>query len=153
YGTTLGGTVSPQSCPFACGTVFKISPRGKLTILHSFDFMDGANPHAGLVQGTDGNFYGTTVLGGAVSQQSCPYGCGTVFKITPPGQLTTLHSFGGTDGSDPNAPLVQARSGRFYGTTLGGGANHDCATYGGCGTVFEMTPSGKLTSIYSFEST
>jgi uncharacterized repeat protein (TIGR03803 family) len=148
YGTTLGaGTVSQHTCLDGCGTVFKITPRGKLTTLHSFDFMDGAIPHAGLVQGTDGNFYGTTVYGGTNNH-------GTVFKITPEGTLTTLHSFDGTDGSEPNAPLVQARSGRFYGTTLGGGANHHCSTYGpGCGTVFEMTPAGKLTTIYSFKST
>lgn len=107
---------------------------------------DGAIPYAGLVQGTDGNFYGTTVYGGTNND-------GTVFKITPEGTLTTLHSFDGTNGFEPNAPLVQARSGRFYGTTLGGGANHLCSYYDGCGTVFEMTPAGKLTTIYSFAGT
>src|SRR5215472_15325398 len=75
--------------PNGCGTVFKITPRGKLSILHRFDFMDGDGPHAGLVQGTDGNFYGTTVYGGTNND-------GTVFKITPEGTLTTLHSFDGT---------------------------------------------------------
>ena len=152
YGTSLSGGASRACGTGGCGTVFKITPGGTLTILHSFDYIDGAYPHAGLVQGTDGNFYGTT-LSGQLKLQSCSYGCGTVFKITPAGQLTTLHYFDGMDGSEPNAPLAQARSGNFYGTTLGGGANNNCALYSGCGTVFKMTPSGKLTTLYSFEST
>jgi uncharacterized repeat protein (TIGR03803 family) len=150
YGTSPDGGAS-SACTGGCGTVFKISPEGKLTTLHSFDWMDGFYPHAGLIQGTDGNFYGTTLSGG---NSACDFGsgCGTVFKITPAGQLTTLHSFDLTDGSEPSAPLVQARSGNFYGTTLGGGANLGCESYTGCGTVFEMTPAGKLTTLYSFES-
>lgn len=152
YGTTSNGGASSACGTSGCGTVFKITERGTLTILHSFDFMDGANPHAGLVQGRDGNLYGTTLEGGAVSRDACTFGCGTVFKITLAGRLTTLHSFDGTDGSEPNAPLVQARSGKFYGTTLAGGAHPYCTPYDGCGTVFEITPAGKLTTIYSFES-
>jgi uncharacterized repeat protein (TIGR03803 family) len=152
YGTTSSGGASSACGTSGCGTVFKITDRGTLTILHSFDFMDGANPHAGLVQGRDGNLYGTTSEGSLGGTPACLFGCGTVFKITPAGQLTTLHSFDGTDGSEPNAPLVQARNGKFYGTTLGGGANSYCMPYIGCGTVFEITPAGKLTTIYSFES-
>ncbi len=148
YGTTPNGGAG-SACGRGCGTVFKITDRGTLTVLHSFDFTDGASPQAGLVQGTDRNFYGTTVYGGANSG-------GTVFKITPSGALTVLYSFCSetycADGYEPNAPLVQARSGKFYGTTLGGGDNHECVLYNGCGTVFEMTPAGKLTTIYSFES-
>jgi uncharacterized repeat protein (TIGR03803 family) len=147
YGTDLYGG-SSSACESGCGSVFKISREGKLTTLHSFDRTDGFYPHAGLVQGADGDFYGTTLYGGASS--ACESGCGTVFKITPAGQLTTLHSFDSIDGLEPNAPLVEARSGNFYGTTLGGGANHDCTLYPGCGTVFEITPAGKLTTIYSF---
>src|ERR1019366_4013422 len=88
YGTTFyGGTQG-------FGTVFKITPSGTLTTLNSFAGYqtDGANPHAGLVQGTDGNFYGTTEDGGRNYD-------GTVFKITPAGTLTTLHSFDGSDGA------------------------------------------------------
>jgi uncharacterized repeat protein (TIGR03803 family) len=89
--------------------VFKITPTGTLTTLYSFcaqsGCTDGEYPVAGLVQGTDGNFYGTTPEGGA-------NGGGTVFKITPTGTLTTLYSFcaqsGCTDGEDPVAGLVQA---------------------------------------------
>jgi uncharacterized repeat protein (TIGR03803 family) len=150
YGTSVYGGASSACGTGGCGTVFKISPEGRRTTLHSFDRMDGYYPHAGLIQGTDGNFYGTTLYGG---NSACYSGCGTVFKITPAGQLTTLHSFDFTDGAEPSAPLVQARSGNFYGTTLGGGANVRCTPYTGCGTVFEMTPAGKLTTLYSFEST
>ena len=134
YGTTSGGGA------IGYGTVFKIAPWGKLTTLHSFDYTDGANPNP-LVQGTDGNFYGTTSIGGASS--NCPGGCGTVFKITPGGTPTTLHSFDGTDGDEPFAALVQATDGNFYGTTYAGGVNDD-------GTVFEITAEGKLTTLYSF---
>jgi uncharacterized repeat protein (TIGR03803 family) len=140
YGTTYGGANSSCSGGLGCGTVFKITPGGTLTTLHSFDGTDGANPEAGLVQGTDGNFYGTTYFGGA----NCPvYGCGTVFKITPSGALTTLHSFDSTDGANPRAGLVQATNGKFYGTTYGGGAND-------YGTVFKITPGGTLVTLHSF---
>ena len=115
--------------PTADGTVFKITPSGTLTTLHSFDGTDGANPYAGLVQATDGNFYGTTSSGGA-------NGDGTVFKITPSGTLTTLYSFcsqsGCTDGANPDAGLVQATNGNFYGTTLDGGAEQAVARSSAC---------------------
>ena len=133
YGTTTGGGASNGN-----GTVFKITPRGILTTLYSFAGSDGANPYAALVQGSDGNFYGTTAGGGASN------GNGTVFKITPGGTLTTLHSFAGSDGANPYAALVQGSDGNFYGTTQQGGANN------GNGTVFKITPSGTLTSLYSF---
>jgi uncharacterized repeat protein (TIGR03803 family) len=113
------------------------------TSLHSFDGTDG-DPYAGLVQGTDGNLYGTTQIGGADTKRCGILGCGTVFKITPSGTLTTLHSFDGADGESPDAGLVQATNGNFYGTTEYGGANHYY------GTVFKITPSGTLTTLYSF---
>src|ERR1019366_6529104 len=119
YGTTEAGGTS-GNCSGGCGTVFKITAGGTLTTLHSFDGTDGAYPSAGLVQATDGNFYGTTGDRGA-SGNCPPFGCGTVFKITPGGTLTTLHSFDGTDGAYPSAGLVQATDGNFYGTTEGGG--------------------------------
>jgi uncharacterized repeat protein (TIGR03803 family) len=94
YGTTVGGGA------YGNGTVFRITPSGTLTTLYSFcaqsGCTDGANPVAGLVQATNGDFYGTTIGGGA-NNNSCTYntegGCGTVFKITPSGTLTTLYSF------------------------------------------------------------
>ena len=138
YGTTeFGGTSG--NCSNGCGTIFRITPSGTLTVFHSFDNADGATPFAGLMQAADGNFYGTT-YGGGVD------GYGTVFKITPSGTLTTLHGFRGPDGNRPVAGLIQATDGNFYGTTLVGGA------YGafGYGTVFKLTPSGTLTTLYSF---
>jgi uncharacterized repeat protein (TIGR03803 family) len=144
YGTTGGGGAYDD------GTVFKITPGGTLTTLHSFDGTDGYFLRAGLVQATDGNFYGTTTNG---ASGLCFDGCGTVFKITPGGTLTTLHSFDGTDGANPYAGLVQATDGNFYGTTYTGGANGNaiCTVYGpGCGTVFKITPGGTLTTLYNF---
>jgi uncharacterized repeat protein (TIGR03803 family) len=143
YGTTDNGANGG-------GTVFKISPGGALTTLYSFcsqsGCTDGQYPSP-LVQATGGNFYGTTVSGGANTTGCNGPSCGTVFKITPGGALTTLYSFcsqsGCPDGANPQAGLVQATNGDFYGTTSSGGAN-------GGGTVFKITPSGTLTTLYSF---
>ncbi len=152
YGTTLyGGNVNDSCFGNSCGTVFKITPSGALTTLYKFcsqsSCADGANPHAGLWLGTDGNFYGTTLYGGNVNDSCETNSCGTVFKITPSG-LTTLYRFCSkgacSDGSYPDAGLVQATDGNFYGTTSGYGAN------GLGGTVFRITPSGTLITLYSF---
>jgi len=139
YGTTSQGPPDEY-----IGTVFKMTSGGTLTTLYNFcsqpNCADGGSPYAGLVQATDGNFYGTTIYGG----EGWPC-CGTVFKITPGGTLTTLYMFtGGSDGNFPYAGLVQATDGNFYGTTGFGGAN------GGGGTFFRITPSGTLTTLYSF---
>ncbi len=134
YGTTQGNIESPYGGP---GTVFKISPSGALTSLYSFTSEDGWYPDAALVEGSDGNFYGTTGQGGTNS-------AGTVFKISPSGALTSLYSFtGGKDGLWPMAALVQGSDANFYGTTGYGGTNGD-------GTVFKISPSGALASLYSF---
>ena len=130
------------------GTVFKITSKGVLTTIYNFCSVtkctDGQNPEAGLILGTDGNFYGTTFFGGAV-QCFTGLGCGTVFKITPAGALTVLHSFtAGTDGFEPRGGLVQATNGNFYGTTANG-SNF------GFGTVFEITPTGTLTTLHIFQ--
>ena len=147
YGTTPNGGAGSY-CGGGCGTVFRITPSGRLTTLNSFagSPTDGANPFAGLVQATNGDFYGTTFYGGV---NCAPYGCGTVFKITPSGTRTTLHFFAGspTDGAQPYAGLVQAPNGDLYGTTGGGGAG---GAGGLGGTVFKITPSGALTTLYNF---
>jgi len=161
YGTTFdGGANNNSNCSGGCGTVFKITAGGALTTLYSFcsqnNCTDGAGPGAGLIQATDGNFYGTTAAGGANNNSNCSDGCGTVFKITAGGALTTLHSFCAqnncTDGYFPNAGLVQATDGNFYGTTSDGGANNNSDYCGGsgCGTVFKITAGGTLTTLYSF---
>ena len=138
YGTTRYGGADDK------GTVFKMTPAGVLTTLVEFTGAGGDNlgkhPNAALVQGSDGNFYGTTYLGGATDH-------GTVFKMTPAGVLTTLVEFTGTEGpnigSAGNAALVQGSDGNFYGTAAFGGADDK-------GTVFKMTPEGVLTTLFEF---
>jgi len=123
------------------GVVFKITPQGTMTTLHSFNSSDGSEPEAGLIQGTDGNFYGTTYNGGGAG------GYGTAFKMTPAGVLTTLHFFeDGVDGRSIVSGLVQTRDGNFYGTTSLGGPL-------GYGTVYSMTPAGEVTVLHNFDVT
>jgi uncharacterized repeat protein (TIGR03803 family) len=150
YGVAdLGGQSGAAACgTYGCGTVFMITPAGAFTLLHSFDGADGLEPNW-LVQASNGDFYGTATAGGAST--NCAGGCGTAFEITPAGTLTPLHSFDGSDGSFPEAGLVQATDGNFYGTTGSGGASTNCT--GGCGTVFELTPTGTLTTLHSFDGT
>ena len=119
------------------------SPAQTFTRLVSFDDANGAEPYLmSLVQGTDGNLYGTTQNGGAASD-------GTVFKVTPTGTLSTLHNFcskpGCTDGLLPSASLALATNGKFYGTTYGDANNE--------GTVFSITSGGKLTTLHAFDGT
>jgi uncharacterized repeat protein (TIGR03803 family) len=155
YGATIfGGTNQTECDGFSCGTVFKVTPSGTLTTLHSFSGApEGYGPMGALAQAADGKFYGVTTYGGAYNTQACaaPYGCGTVFTITPGGALTTLHSFHFTDGQFPEAALIQGADGNFYGTTYYGGADNAC--HGECGTVFKITPSGTLISLHSFDGT
>jgi uncharacterized repeat protein (TIGR03803 family) len=129
--------------------VFAAHAGAVFTNLYSFtNGMDGAYPFAGLVQGSDGNFYGTTF---ELNPNSGEFeGNGTVFKISTNGALTTLHAFGALtnasgaalDGANPNG-LTQGNDGNFYGTTQNGGTN-------GAGTVFKINTNGTLTSLYSF---
>jgi uncharacterized repeat protein (TIGR03803 family) len=93
YGTTVQGGSGTQ-CSGGCGTIFKINSAGTLTTIYNFCLSskcpDGSAPYGKLMQGDDGNFYGTTSNGG--SRAGCSSGCGTIFKIAPGGTLTTpLH--------------------------------------------------------------
>jgi uncharacterized repeat protein (TIGR03803 family) len=114
YGTTYQGGTSNE------GTLFKISASGAYTLLHSFDFtattLDGNEPLTGMTLGTDGNLYGTTLLGGKNNG-------GTIYQLSPAGDLTIVHNFcavaGCTDGFDPQTPLAQHTNGKFYGNTSG----------------------------------
>jgi len=136
YGTTTDGGADDL------GTVFKLTPAGALTRLLSFNGTNGANPAAGLVLGTNGVLYGTTQCGGANDLDFG--GDGTVFKITTNGVLTRLYSFdNGDNGGNPIAGLIQAKDGNFYGTTPYGGTDFS-------GSVFRITGSGALTTLYSF---
>ena len=104
-----------------------MDPAGNIAVLHEFTGLDGAYPRSVLIQGVDGNLYGTAYTGIGPAAQ------GTVFQLDPSGQsFVVLHTFNGADGSEPTNDLLQAGDGRFYGTTLIGG------TYGG-GVVFRLT--------------
>ena len=128
-------------------TIFKVTSAGTLTTIYTFTGVGTEFPGSGagisaLVQGRDGNFYGTTQTGGANNQ-------GMIFSVTPAGAFTMLYSFSGfgsqNRGNNPVAGLIQASDGNFYGTTQFGGAN-------GEGSVFEITPGGQFTTLYSFTS-
>ena len=135
YGTTRNGGTNG-----GYGTVFKMTANGTLISLVSFGNTNGANPYAGLVQCSDGNYYGTTANGGSG-------GYGTVFMVTTNGTLTTLASFANTNGANPYSSLIQGSDGNFYGTTVNGGTN------GGGGTVFMVTTNGMLTTLISLVKT
>lgn len=149
YGTTQHGGTTNSQCALGCGTVFRITSGGTETVIYRFKGgADGANPTAGLVA-MNGSFFGTTTAGGGAN--ACSGGCGTVFKLAANGKTEKiLHSFSGSaDGAQPVAPLVLL-SGTFYGTTtFGGTVTHLCTA--GCGTVFEIAPSGNESVAYRFK--
>jgi uncharacterized repeat protein (TIGR03803 family) len=133
YGTSPG--TQQYETP---GAVFKMTPGGKLGLLHDFTRgKDGANPIGTLILGFDGNLYGTTSEGGFAD-------CGTVFRVTKSGHLAALHNFLGFDGCHPFGTLFMADDGALYGTTSGGGdANY--------GTVFRLSSSGQFVTLHQFE--
>jgi uncharacterized repeat protein (TIGR03803 family) len=133
YGTTQMGGASGS------GTVFKLDATGVETVLYSFaGAPDGQYPFAGLIRDSAGNLYGTTSNGGAI-------GFGTVFKLDPAGHETVLYSFtGGSDGGNPQAPLLRDKNGNLYGTTFVGGAIY------GVGTVFKVDANGNETVLHNF---
>ena len=177
------------SVDYSAGTIFQITPAGKLTTVHSF----GTNEAGGLIQASNGGFYGVTVGGddqireffqlGATGQintlytfatdQGQPRGLiqgadghfygttydggaedsGTFYQITPAGEYTQLYSFCAqpncADGGGPNE-VVQGTDGNFYGTTYMGGSNQVNGIFVGYGTVFQITPTGALTTLYTF---
>jgi uncharacterized repeat protein (TIGR03803 family) len=147
----LGGNATVSFCNGSVvgyGTVFQLTPQGVLTNLHLFAGPpEGSCPVGGVIQGTDGSFYGVTEAGGSNNCSASPLeqffdifgsccdpaygGYGTVFKLTPQGTLTTLHTFsGGSDGAFPEAALLQGSDGLLYGTTSAGNSND--------GTVFKL---------------
>jgi uncharacterized repeat protein (TIGR03803 family) len=149
YGVTLfGGTgnCTSESGDKGCGTVFMLSAAGTETVLHNFaGGADGEYPGSPLVRDSAGNFYGATENGGATScLDYSGYGCGTIFKLSNTGVETILHSFSGppSDGEVAEGVIIGPK-GNLYGTTLGGGPH-------GYGTVFELTPAGTETLLYSF---
>ncbi len=159
YGTTKTGGTAGQGC------VFKMTPSGTVTILHSFGdgsaVQDGAQPATALLQGLDGNFYGTTEEGGSTVGSGTYYGLGTIFKMTPQGAVTILHNFGdGTVAADGELPgstnfavgstnfllsggaLIQGPDGTLYGTTYYGGVSF--------GVAFKLTTQGTYSILHEF---
>jgi uncharacterized repeat protein (TIGR03803 family) len=149
YGTTMIGGAN------GLGTIFKMTPQGVLTTLYSFcsqpncaDGYDSDQSFGTLIEGVDGNFYGTTDVGGSNAGACLNVGCGTAYKITPQGKFTTLHTFCSKancpDGMTPYW-LIRGADGSFYGATGGGGSNQLTG-----GTIFRLTTKGTLTTLYSF---
>jgi len=142
YGTTEFGGYSKQCAGVTagCGVVFKLAPTGRERVLYKFTGgADGSRPLAGLVRDKQGNFYGTTVAGGAS-------GFGTVFKVDKDGKETVLHSFTGPDGVEPSSQLVRDGKGNLYGTALDGGPSD-------AGTLFEVNEAGVFTVLHDFDGT
>ena len=152
YGTTsVGGGIALPICGnYGCGTIYKLAPDGTETVLYRFSGADGMNPAAELKLDKKGNLYGTTVVGGNLSQ-SCPNGCGTVFKLSKDGKEKVLHSFCSepncTDGSTPFSEVISDKMGNLYGTAFRGGATAYCDY---CGLVFKLSASGAETVLYNF---
>jgi len=121
------------------GEVYNVTTAGKITVIHSFNGTDGEVPVGNLVQATDGNFYGVT------QQTSASTSTGEIFKITPTGKLTVLHTFNtdGSEGTNIQTGLVAASDGNLYGVTTGGGANDD-------GVLFQVTRTGTFTKLRDF---
>jgi len=153
YGTTFyGGT--DASC--SCGTIFKIDPTGTESVLYSFTGgADGKYPAGRLLRDAAGNLYGTTSQGGVVNcGRFNMHGCGAVFKLDPTLHLTALYTFtGNSDGGQPQAGLIRDSSGNLYGTAFAAGdVSKVCAQNNGCGVVFEVSPTGQETVIYTFSN-
>jgi uncharacterized repeat protein (TIGR03803 family) len=133
------GTTTQEGTCGSCGTIYKITPQGKFTLLHQFDNTHGSSAFAPLVLGTDGNFYGTAAYGTSAN-------AGVIYRMTPSGVFTMLYSFDNTHGETPIGGLTEGSDGNFYGTTMNGGST-------GGGVVFKVTRGGKLTVLHNMNGT
>ncbi len=155
YGTTTDGGGGTQCIVQfgGCGTVFRVSAKGREKVLYAFTGgSDGANPQASLVIDKSGNLFGTAAYGGNLSacNQGLSPGCGTVFEVAADGTEKTLYTFnGGNDGWAPISNLIEDKSGNLYGTTEAGGSTTACNGVG-CGIVFRIAPDGTETVLYDF---
>ena len=142
YGTATNGGIDCDGSGVGCGIVFKLTPKGKETVLYRFEGGEhGADPAAGLIMDAAGTLYGTTNNGGS----DCD--CGNVFKLTARGKQTALHVFtGGSDGGNAKSRLVLDITGNLYGTA-GSGGSGDCS----CGVVFKVTPKGAMKIVHTFD--
>ena len=163
YGATAAGGDDSDDCPTGgaangCGTVFKLARGSSGWVLYSLyifrGYKDGIFPSGRVIFGPDGALYGATQEGGEANCNAGFGSCGLVFRMTPPAtacksfvcpwQKSTIFSFNGSDGAEPVDEVVFDRAGNLYGTTLFGGGNGDASCIyegGGCGTVYELTPS------------
>jgi uncharacterized repeat protein (TIGR03803 family) len=147
YGAAQNG--GDLSCPelplLGCGTLFKVAKDGTFTVLYTFTGgPDGAGPQSGLIMDNAGNLYGAANVGGSTV---CPYGCGTLYKLSKNGEFTVLYTFldgANGDGGYPNGSLVRDSKGNFYGTTQGGNTNSLD------GTVFKLNKAGVMTVLHQF---
>lgn len=146
YGTTVFGGA------FGQGVVFKLDTVGKESVLHSFKGLgEGTNTLASLIRDAAGNLYGTASSGGSFQGACAGSGCGTVFKLAPNGTLRVLHTFtGGSDGASPLG-LVRDAASNLFGAASSGG-DPDCTVGGvpGCGVVFKLDATDKLTVLHTF---
>ena len=138
-------STTAYSGPDESGVVYKLTPAGEFSVLHTFTganspYTDGLNPFAGLIMGSDGNLYGTTIEGGP-SQTGSNSHAGMVYKITTSGILTPLYGFVLPYSCDPVGGVAQASDGTLYGTT---------SYYGATGSVFKLSTAGALTTLHSF---
>lgn len=155
YGTTVyggGSGCASSSHTLGCGTVYYVTTAGSESVIYRFPGeAKGAQPSSALTL-YNGDLYGEAAAGGT---GGCSYrnyaGCGLIFKVTPSGTASVVYTFkGGSDGAAPSGGLVML-GGDFYGTTASGGINTGVCSYGeGCGTVFELTPSGTKTTLHVF---
>jgi uncharacterized repeat protein (TIGR03803 family) len=147
YGTAnIGGLVGGACGIDGCGTVYRVTPKGKETVLYSFKggSTDGSYPDGGLIRDASGNLYGTAAVAG-------PGNAGIIFKLTPKGKETILHAFAGgaADGAQPEGNLIADSGGNLYGTTFAGGGT-GCNENQGCGVVFRLAPDGTETILHAF---
>ena len=144
YGTTVGGGGSSNcgGSDYGCGTVFKLTPKGKESVLYAFQGgSDGSFPESGLLMDQGGNLYGTTQEGGAGCSGT---GCGTVYKLATDGIKTILYAFGGgSDGGYPLGNLVMDSQGNLFGAAEDFGS-------GGDGVIYEIAAVGTFTVLHSF---
>ncbi len=136
-GNLYGTTYADGGLQLSFGVVFKLSPSGILTVLHSFTGgSDGGHPNGDLIADVEGNLYGTTP---AIPRSTH----GTVFKLSQQGALTVLHTFSGSDGFDPRSGVIMDAGGNLYGTTWSGGAS-------GNGVVYELSANGTENVLHNF---
>ena len=152
YGTTSSGG------KYNVGTVFKLATNGIFTTLKTFlgnnnagyYYGDGASPDAGLCLANDGTLYGTTSIGGSITNSTFTFGCGEVFMVNTNGFVSSIASFNKTNGVWPESKLVFGSDGNLYGTTIVGGGGNTNPYWGGYGTIFRVKPKGGITALVTF---